>query len=86
MVPKYVVVCRGEDAKDGVESTLVEHENSLIVDGEVIKKPFVELPWNVRDQNVYVWLDARCAGWLWKLGRVKGPQAATLQPVRAPGR
>ncbi len=69
-----------EDCEEHEESTLVEHDDHIEVDGVVIHKPFVEKPVDADDHNIAIYYPSSAGGGCKKLFRKIGDRSSEFYP------
>lgn len=77
-VPSHVVVTRDEN--NHITCSFSETENSIIVDGIELKKPFVEKPVRADDHNIWIYYPRNAGGGCKKLFRKIGNESSKFDP------
>ena len=77
-LPRYVVLDR--DSPNPEDREIIESEDSIIVNGIVFNKPFVEKPISAEDHNIYIYYPSSAGGGSQRLFRKIGSRSSVYSP------
>lgn len=77
-LPRYVVLDR--DSPNPEDREIIESEDSIIVNGTVFNKPFVEKPISAEDHNIFIYYPSSAGGGSQRLFRKIGSRSSVYSP------